>query len=201
MRKATRYFRNAPDFNFLADKLMPKHWTASGHAPPSECPVCETTLAEPPDDVRSKCPQCGNLLQLMQVLYDGPLPFVVRSAVTSSLQAATATAAIEELGAALETAGGIAPENTASVIESVKRREAMGTTGIGAGVAIPHAVHRTVRRVTAAIGYSHNGVEFASLDGKPVHVVILLIAPVDDPDAKVIALDRISRRIQGYDFS
>jgi len=180
---------------------MAKHWTESGHEPPSECPVCETILSRPPTDVRAACPHCGNLLRLMQVLFDGPLPFVNRGAVVPALQAADAAAAIEELAAALETSGAIPPENTALLIESIKRREAMSTTGIGGGVAIPHAVHRSIRRVTATIGYSESGVEFESLDGQPVHVVILLVAPVDDPDAKVIALDRISRRIRGFDFS
>ncbi len=137
----------------------------------------------------------------MQVLFDGPLPFVVRQALIPQLQATTAAAAIEELTAGLESAGAIAEENTASIIDAVKRREAMSTTGIGAGVALPHAVHRSVRRVTAALGYSAAGVAFDSLDEQPAHLVLLLIAPVDDPDAKAIALERISRRIKGFDFS
>lgn len=59
----------------------------------------------------------------------------------------------------------------------VKSREGMVTTGVGRGVAIPHGRSSCVRDCVLAIGISDKGVDFASLDGKPVHLIFLIAAP------------------------
>ena len=54
------------------------------------------------------------------------------------------------------------------------RREQQSSTGIGKGVAVPHAHEDSIRRQLLAIGISHDGIEFDSIDGEPVHIVALL---------------------------
>ncbi len=91
---------------------------------------------------------------------------------------------VESLGQAGAFPAGAAP----AVLEKVLERELLGTTGIGQGIAIPHGKHLEVTSVVGAIGVSQAGIDFNSLDGKPVHVVLLLIAP---PDARVAHLQAL----------
>lgn len=88
----------------------------------------------------------------------------------------------------------------AGALEAIRQREAQGTTGIGQGVAIPHGKHPSISSLTVALGVSAGGIEFDSIDGDPVHVVFLLLAPVDDPGPHVRALAEIARLVQTPGF-
>jgi len=88
----------------------------------------------------------------------------------------------------------------AGALEAVRRRESQGTTGIGGGVAIPHGKHESVSSLVAALGTSPDGIEFDAVDGEPVRVVFLLLAPVDDPGPHVRALAEIARLVQTPGF-
>jgi len=81
-------------------------------------------------------------------------------------------------------------------LEAVRFRESQGTTGIGQGVGIPHGKHSCVPTLTAALGISQRGIEFAAIDGQPVHLVFLLLARIDDPGPHVRALAEIARLVQ-----
>ena len=72
-------------------------------------------------------------------------------------------------------------------------REAIGTTGVGQGVAIPHGRTDTVNSLVGAFGISKQGIDFDSLDGEPVHLVFLLLSPFDSGGHHLRALARISR--------
>lgn len=72
-------------------------------------------------------------------------------------------------------------------------REALGSTGIGDGVAVPHAKLRGLGQTLMAFGRSRNGVDFQSRDGKPVHLFFVLVTPEDHPGEHLKALARISR--------
>ncbi len=73
-------------------------------------------------------------------------------------------------------------------------REALGSTGIGEGVAIPHGKAPGIDRLVAAIGRSAGGVQFASLDGKPARLFFLVVAPENNSAGMHLkALARISR--------
>jgi mannitol/fructose-specific phosphotransferase system IIA component (Ntr-type) len=61
--------------------------------------------------------------------------------------------------------------------EAVIRRDELGPTGIGEGVAIPHAWHAGLDRLVAALGVSRCGIAYPSLDGAPVHLVLLVLMP------------------------
>jgi PTS system nitrogen regulatory IIA component len=65
------------------------------------------------------------------------------------------------------------------LIHALKERERMMSTGIGFGIAIPHAKIAQVKKLTFAMGISKNGIEFDSMDGKPVYLIILVAAGED----------------------
>ncbi len=80
------------------------------------------------------------------------------------------------------------------------KREALGTTGIGHGVAIPHGKLKCVDRVTVCFGRSNNGVEYDSMDSQPVHLFFLIVAPENSAAAHLKLLASISRLLKSTDF-
>jgi len=93
-------------------------------------------------------------------------------AVTLRLAARTKREALVELVQLLESAHGF--KSQGEILDRVMRREAMMTTGIGNGVAIPHGKARSVDRMAAACAVCEEGLEFESEDGRPVHLPRLL---------------------------
>jgi len=104
----------------------------------------------------------------------------------------------EELIDLLVRAGRL--HDRAGALQALEEREAKGTTGIGGGVAIPHAKHASLDRLVAALGTSPDGIEFDATDGEPVTVVFLLLAPTDDPGPHVRTLAEIARLVQAPGF-
>jgi len=83
--------------------------------------------------------------------------------------------AIHELVEFLRVKKGLDPEQARKIEIAIMRRESKGTTGIGKGVAIPHAKNcGHVDRILAALGISREGIPFAALDGEPVNLVFLV---------------------------
>lgn len=78
-------------------------------------------------------------------------------------------------------------------LQSVLTREQTKSTGIGSGVAIPHGKCKAVRELVMAIGIARQPIDFGSVDGKPVSIVILLISPSDQTGPHIQALAQISR--------
>lgn len=79
------------------------------------------------------------------------------------------------------------------LLRILNEREKLGSTGIGDGIAIPHGKLRQVNELICAFGRSREGVDFSSLDGRPVHLFFLLIAPENAAATHLKALARISR--------
>ncbi len=86
--------------------------------------------------------------------------------------------------------------NRATALQAVEEREALGTTGIGKGVAIPHAKDSNVGRLTAALGISGEGIEYESIDDEPAYVIFLVLAEADNPGPHVQCLAEIARLLQ-----
>ena len=84
--------------------------------------------------------------------------------------------AITELVGLLAEGGRIDPGDVDAVAEAIMKREHLGSTAIGRGVAIPHAKARAAHSLVAAFGRSKEGIEFAAVDGPPVHQIFLLKA-------------------------
>ena len=80
-----------------------------------------------------------------------------------------------------------------NVLDSILMREQTRSTGIGSGIALPHGKCKGVRELVMAIGIASEPIDFASVDGKPVKIVILLASPADQTGPHIQALARISR--------
>lgn len=82
----------------------------------------------------------------------------------------------------------------------LEERELLASTAIGDGIAIPHGKMDTVGELVGALGRSVGGVEFESIDGKPTHLVFLLVAPSSSTGVHLKALARLSRLFRDADF-
>jgi len=86
------------------------------------------------------------------------------------------------------------------VLEAVMMREQTRSTGIGSGIAVPHGKCKAVKELVIAIGITSDGIDFESVDGKPVTIVILLVSPADQTGPHIQALARISRLMLDEQF-
>ena len=98
---------------------------------------------------------------------------------------------LDELSSFLEDEGEIT--NKESLLAALIEREKLGSTGIGENIAIPHAKISEIDKIITVFGRSKNGVEFESLDQKPVNFIFLVIAPENSTSQHLKALARISR--------
>ena len=114
-----------------------------------------------------------------------------RDCVKVPLQAAEKSLAIGELVKLL--AEGRYVNDYDEALESIMEREAVRSTGIGQGFAIPHGKTAEVGQLVMAIGKCAEPIEFESIDGQPVTMVILLVSPLDQTGPHIQALARISR--------
>lgn len=105
---------------------------------------------------------------------------------------------IKELIDMLDTAGYLTDSD--AFLKSVLEREKVGSTGIGKGIAIPHSRTSAVREVVVAIGRSKKGIEFDSLDNRPVHLIFLIAAPIESGGLYLKALARLSRLLRYQEF-
>ena len=121
---------------------------------------------------------------------------VVNDAIIFELKANNRQEAIAELVEALAAAGGITKKSVADVKKAVMARESQATTGIGKGVALPHAKLKSVKKPVCTIGRSSEGIDFAALDSKPVYSVILLLSSPDNPDEHLQAMETIFKHVQ-----
>jgi len=80
----------------------------------------------------------------------------------------------------------------AELVAALAEREALASTALGNGVAIPHGVHPALTRIVASFGRSRAGVPFASPDGEPVHLFVALVRPPEATSAHLKALARVS---------
>jgi PTS system nitrogen regulatory IIA component len=124
--------------------------------------------------------------------------FLNEKAITADMGANTKEAALRELVDVLAKAEGI--KNKEELIKVLLNRESLGSTGIGQGVGIPHAKTNAVKKLVAALGISPQGVNFDALDGEPVHIFFLLIAPEDSAGPHLKGLARISRLLKDKYF-
>ena len=121
---------------------------------------------------------------------------MVADAMVPSLAAATRDEAIAELVRALVDAGALPKRRTDEAIKAILTREGQATTGIGKGIALPHARLGALKKPIATIGRAPEGIEFNALDSKPVYSVILLITSNDNPDEHLQAMEAIFKQVQ-----
>lgn len=119
-------------------------------------------------------------------------------AISVDLKATGKKAALEELCQLISATGKLADPK--QMVDVLMERESLGSTGIGQGVAIPHGKTPAVGEQVAALGISRRGLDFEALDGEPVYIVFLLIAPADAAGNHLKALAKISRLLKDKFF-
>lgn len=120
------------------------------------------------------------------------------STVILNLQAKTKAAAIDELVNKLNEAGKLTDK--AKFKEAILAREAQSTTGIGEGIAIPHAKTSAVKVPAIAFGRSKEGVDYEALDGQPSHLFFMIAAPEGANNAHLETLSRLSSMLMNPAF-
>lgn len=128
------------------------------------------------------------------------MTFLDDRAVSVDLKSHQKEDVIRELTELLVKAGSIREKEVGKLVQILLKRESLGSTGIGQGVAIPHGKSDGVSKLIAAFGISRAGVNFDSLDAEPVHIFFLLIAPEDSAGPHLKALARISRLLKDKHF-
>jgi len=126
--------------------------------------------------------------------------FVAVEAIRPNVAATTKEGVIREMTQSLVDAGRIAASELESIVKAIMKREDLGSTGIGRGVAVPHTKHPSVNRLIGTVAVSQQGVDFESLDGEPVQLFFLLVSPPDRPGDHLRALENISRQLRDDTF-
>lgn len=126
--------------------------------------------------------------------------FVVKDAVIPELPSGSKEDAIRAMVASLKAAGSISAADEEGIIAAILKREELGSTGIGRGVAVPHTKHPSVDKLISAVALCKEGIDFESLDGEPVFIMFLLVSPPDRPGDHLRGLENISRHLRNDNF-
>lgn len=114
------------------------------------------------------------------------------------LRGASKQALLQELVGVLADTGAV--RDADEVLEAVRLREQVLSTGVGSGVGIPHGKSDGVTALVLAAGVTEAPVDFDALDGRPVRLLFLLVAPHEAAGDHVKALGRISRLVRKDEF-
>jgi mannitol/fructose-specific phosphotransferase system IIA component (Ntr-type) len=118
--------------------------------------------------------------------------------IKADLESRDKESAIAELLELLVLSGDVTDRD--GCYQALLDREDKGTTGIGDGIAVPHAKHESITHLSMALGLSKPGVEFEAIDGEPVSIVFLILAEPDNPGPHVQALAQVARLCQTPGF-
>ena len=82
------------------------------------------------------------------------------------------------------------------LLDMIMRRERLGSTGIGGGIAIPHAVHQEVTRTSALLAVLETPIDFDAIDGQPVDIICLVVGPTNDDTNNLKCIASVTRSLQ-----
>jgi len=128
------------------------------------------------------------------------MDFLSKKAILIDIKSTNKEEVVKEMVDLLIEAGDVEKRNRNKLIDALMSREALGSTAIGQGIAIPHAKCDCVDKLVAAFGLSKKGVDFDSLDGELAYIFFLLVAPQDSAGPHLKALARISRLLKDKYF-
>ena len=120
------------------------------------------------------------------------------SCVLAPLKGTDKISAITELVDTLHASDQIIDRDV--VLQAVIEREETRSTGIGSGIAIPHGKCAGTKELVMALGIAATGIDFDSIDGNPVSIVVLIASPIDRTGPHIQALARISRLMLDEQF-
>lgn len=126
--------------------------------------------------------------------------FLNEKAISADLKSGDKKEIMQELTELLVKSGELKPKMRDAVVKTLLNREALGSTGIGQGVAIPHGKCDYIKELVGAFGISKKGINFDSLDGEPAYIFFLLLAPIESSGPHLKALARISKLLKDKYF-
>ncbi len=126
--------------------------------------------------------------------------FIAPTAIVDDLEATNKDEALTELVDVFITSNQLRPESRKGILTALRNREKLGSTGIGQGVAIPHAKHPSIKTIVGAFGRSREGLLFDALDGEKVHLFFLLLSNHDSASKHLECLAYISKHIREDTF-
>lgn len=126
--------------------------------------------------------------------------FISISSIRADLASNEKPAVIRELVSSLAASGAVKSADVDGIVAAIMKREELGSTGIGRGVAVPHTKHASVEKLVGTVGVCVEGVDFNSLDGDKVNLFFLLVSPPDRPGDHLRALENISRQLRDDTF-
>ncbi len=125
------------------------------------------------------------------------LDILKEGAIISELSATDKKGVLEELTAPLAQASGLDHEE---LVRMLLERERLGSTGIGDGIAIPHAKLKPLESLFMGFGRSRKGVDFETTDGKPAHLFFVLLAPEDSSATHLKVLSKTCKLLKDSTF-
>lgn len=175
---------------------MPATMTDGGF--PIRCEICGASsvvdVSRPPGD--SVCPVCGTFLWVDALVEITSRNGFVPDVRISQLYAGTREDAIVEVVAAMSEELRWSDEQNFSLVEAILKRERLGTTGIGRGMALPHASAEWLDHCVTALAYLPVAVDFAAFDGRAVHTIALVASPPDSRAEALLTIERFVRSLQ-----
>lgn len=124
--------------------------------------------------------------------------FLSRDTIIPQLDGRDKEKAIREIVAVLNGKGLV--KDVDSTVDVLLEREKLGSTGIGQNIAVPHAKSAEVGNIVLGVGISGEGVDFDALDGDPVNIIFLVLAPIDSTGLHLKVLARIARLLKDKVF-
>lgn len=121
-----------------------------------------------------------------------------QSSISLDLSSQTKEDVLKEMAELAAKGGKI--KSVDALFDALMEREAIKSTGIGSGIAIPHATAKGVEGLVLALGISENGIEFDALDNQPVHLIFLLAGEPRQQTSFLSILSKISRFFRHRDF-
>ncbi|HEX5053562.1 MAG TPA: PTS sugar transporter subunit IIA [Planctomycetota bacterium] len=121
-------------------------------------------------------------------------------AIVSEIGAKTKDAALKELLAVAQAGGGFGARSAKALGKRLADREAIGSTGLGNGVAVPHVKGEDVAAMALVLARAKGGIEWQAIDGRPVHVLFLLVSPAGEPENHLKCLRWIATLARSADF-
>jgi nitrogen PTS system EIIA component len=121
------------------------------------------------------------------------LDVLQKDAILPDLKSLDKKGVLEELATPVASIAGV---DLKDLVKVLMERERLGSTGIGEGIGIPHGKFKDLESLVLCIGISRKGIDFESMDGRPVHIFFLLVTPENSTGLHLKLLARISRLLK-----
>lgn len=172
--------------------------TATDDGFPVRCEICGTSsqvdVSRPPGD--AVCPACGSFLWVTAISEVAGRSSFVPDVRISQLKAVTRDEAFQEASHAIAQQRGWPIEHETDLVKAFLAREALGSTTIGRGIAIPQANVDWLEQSVTAIAFAPDGIKFNGVDHQRVHTLIFIVAPKSQPQEPLRLLDQVSHALR-----